>query len=131
MPSGRHLDEARADGPFPKTLLYVNGLVIASSYYFIVFKVDALSRRSVIIQNQHMTNHYGALKGIAKEFPFRKANSYVGAKIVPYIGSTSLSADDVPVNDVSAIPQCTVLAIPQYIGRSKEVMSRRGPAREG
>ncbi len=51
-----------------------------------------------------MTNHYGALKGIAKEFPFRKANSYVGAKIVPYIGSTSLSADDVPVNDVSAIP---------------------------
>ena len=61
MPAGRHLDEAHADGPFPKTLLYVNGLVIASSYYFIIFKVDALSRRSVIIQHQHMTNHYGVL----------------------------------------------------------------------
>ena len=49
----------------------------------------------------------------AKEFPFQKANSYEGAQTVPYIGSTSSSADDVPVNDVSVIPQCIVSAIPQ------------------
>ena len=61
-PAGRHLNEACANGSFPKTLLYVNGMVIVSFNCFIVFKVDALSRGSVMIQHQHMTNHYGAIQ---------------------------------------------------------------------
>ena len=67
MPAGGHLDKARADGSFPKTLLYGNGLVIASSLYFNIFKVDALTRGSVMIQHQHMTNHYGVLDDLWKE----------------------------------------------------------------
>ena len=50
MTAGGHFNKACADGPFPKTSLYVNGLVIASSFYFNVFKVDALSRGSVMSQ---------------------------------------------------------------------------------
>jgi len=67
MPAGGHFNEACADGSFPKTSLHVNGLVIASSLYFNVFKVDTLSRGSVMIQHQHMTNHYGALDDLWKE----------------------------------------------------------------
>jgi hypothetical protein len=69
MPAGGHLDEACADRSFPKTSLHVDGMVIASYYCFIVFKVDALSRGSVMNQCLHLTNQNGTLALIPSQLP--------------------------------------------------------------
>ena len=84
-PAGGHFNKACADEPFLKTSLYVKGLVIASSYYFIVFKVDALSREC----GWSNTNIWQTIMVRSKEsrrnFRSEEATSYVGAQTGPFL----------------------------------------------